>query len=244
MTKEYQIKLAVCDDSQTERKTIVAMVNKYIDSTGYLATIDEFTCGEELLATDVSSYDLIILDIFMGNMNGIQTAKELMNTKASAKIIFCSTSNEFAAESYEVDAFRYLTKPLSEEKLYPTLNRYFQAHTSMQTLQYKCNRMDESILLSDVLWIEANRHKCIIHTNENDIVTTTTFSQFCEQLKDSDFVKPIRYALVSLCKITSIPGNQLTLCDGSVIPISRELRQDVKNSYMTYKMNQLMQKGA
>lgn len=240
---KYNIKIAVCDDLQTERYNILSMLHKYMDIHEYAFTIDEFVSGEDLLAADVNAYDLIILDIFMDKINGIDTAKELIKRENSAKIIFCSTSNEFAAESYEVDAIRYLTKPLSEEKLFFTLNRYFQTYTAMQMLTYKSNRIDEHILISDVIWIEASGHKCIIHTVNGDITTTTTLSQFYDQLKDADFIKPIRYALVPLRMISGVPTNKLKLFDGTEISIGRDLKQYVKDSYMDYKMKKLLMKG-
>ncbi len=240
---KYNIRIAVCDDLQAERKNILSILHKYMDIHEYDFTIDEFVSGEDLLSADVAVYDLIILDIFMDKLNGIDTAKELIKRKNNVKIIFCSTSNEFAAESYEVDAIRYLTKPVSEEKLFFTLNRYFQAYTAMQMLTYRSNRIDEHILISDVIWIEASGHKSIIHTTDGDIVTTTTLSQFCDQLKNADFIKPIRYALVPLRMISAVPTNKLKLFDGTEISIGRDLKQDIKDAYMDYKMKKLLMKG-
>ena len=211
---------------------------------GHVATIDLFSSGEELLAADTSVFNLIILDIFMGEKTGIATAEELMARKASAKIIFCSTSNEFAAESYEVNALRYLTKPISEDKFFKTLDRYFEAYTAMQMLTYKKDRLDESILLADILWIEADKHKCVLHTVQGaDITTTTSFSQFWEQLKEYDFIKPIRYAIVPMRMVAAIPTNELKLRDGTVIAIGRDQRTAVKDAYMNYKMKMLLKKG-
>lgn len=242
MAKHF-VKIAICDDLKKERDAEKALLSKYMDLHDYVFEVDEFESGEELLAADVHSYDLILLDIFMGGINGVHTAKELLDSKATAKVIFCSTSNEFAAESYEVDALRYLTKPIAEDKMFLTLDRYFQAFTSMQMLTFKCDRMDRSIMMSDVLWIEANRHKCIVHTTEEDILTTTTFSQFWEELQEKDFVKPIRYALVPLSKVTAVPGSELKLIDGTEISIGRDSKQAVKEAYMQYKMKKLLQKG-
>ena len=216
-----------------------------MDTHGYVAEIDLFSSGEELLLADTSVYDLMILDIFMGEKTGIATAEELMQRKERAKIIFCSTSNEFAAESYEVNALRYLTKPIVEDKFFKTLDRYFDAYTAMQTLTYKKDRLDESILLADILWIEADRHKCILHTVQGEgITTTTSFSQFWEQLKEYDFIKPIRYAIVPMRMIAAIPQNELKLRDGTVIAIGRDQRGAVKDDYMDYKMKMLLKRGA
>lgn len=243
MQISQHVQIALCDDSKIERDIIHTLLSEYLDRHGYLANIEEFESGEELLAADVFRHELIILDIYMDELNGISTARELMKRNPGAKVIFCSTSNEFAAESYDVDALRYLTKPVSREKLFLTLDRYFGAYTAMKRLAFMHNRVEESMLLSDVQWIEADKHKCVIHSAHGDVVTTTTFSQFCDQLKDADFIKPIRYALVPLGMVAAVPANDLKLMDGTVIPISRELRQNIKDTYMAYKMKLLLKKG-
>ncbi|MGM9681696.1 MAG: LytR/AlgR family response regulator transcription factor [Eubacteriales bacterium] len=232
--------IAVCDDTPMDRQHIAACVMKYLDERDYFAQIDEFSSGEALLQSDTSVYNLIILDIFMGELNGIQVARQLMETSPDTRIIFCSISNEFAAESYDVAALRYLTKPVSEEKLYQTLDHFFNAYTAMRTLEYRRNRMIEHVLISEVLWIEASDHKSLIHTRQGEIITTTTISQFSEQVLDAGFVKPIRYALVSLAAVATVPTDVLTLIDGTRIPISRDLREEMKKAFTAYKTKILL----
>ncbi len=140
-------------------------------------------------------------------------------------------------------ALRYLTKPVSEEKLFHTLDVYFHAYKAMKMLTFKQNRMDESVYMSQVLWIEAGDHKSIIHTKSGDITTSTVLKQLLEQLEGFDFVKPIRYAVVSLEAVSEIPTDVLTLCDGTTIPISRGARTEVKKAFTDYKMKTLLRKG-
>lgn len=243
MSINYQMKIAICDDDEQDRGLMKSLVAEYLDLHNYHIGIDEYLTGESFLAGDLSEYSLVILDIFMGELTGIETARKLIDEHPQMYIIFCSTSNAYAAESYDVSALRYFIKPISREKLFGTLDRFFHVHTSLRTLTYKQNRMDESIYLSELLWVEADGHKCILHTRKGQIVTRTPFVQIGEQLKNADFIKPIRYALVSLDAISTIPTDQLTLSDGSVVPISRDQRAAVKKAFSEYKMRKLMQKG-
>jgi len=113
----------------------------------------------------------------------------------------------------------------------------------MQMLEYKSDRLVKSVLLSEVLWLEAWGKKCIIHTKNGDHETTTSLAEFSKTLADKDFVKPIRYALVSLREVTDVPTDVLTLSDGTNISISRDLRQEIRKCYMDYKMKKLLEKG-
>ena len=238
-----KLKIAVCDDTPADQENIVRLLHKYLDENHYVAKIDTFSSGEEFLAGDTKQYELMVLDIFMDKLNGIQVAEQLLDEHPGLQIIFCSTSNAYAMESYDVGALRYLTKPVQEEKLFRTLDRYFHAHKELRTLTFKQNRMDEHVYISDILWIEAGDHKSVIHTRTQSISTGTLFKQLCEQTEGIDFIKPIRYALVSLQAVATIPTDVLTLTDGSQIPISRGQRQEVKKAFSDYKMKHLLKKG-
>jgi len=237
------MKIAICDDDPADALLLRGLVAKYLDRHHYHVRVDEYSSGEAFLEGDVNSYQLAILDIFMGGINGIETAKRIMERHPGIQIIFCSSSNAYAAESYDVSALRYLTKPLEEDKLFRTLDRFFHTHTSLRTLVYMKNRMEEYIYLTDVLWIEANGHNCILHTRGGDIPTTTSISQFAEQLAEADFVKPIRYALVSLQAVAAIPTDVFTLHDGTQVPISRDKRAEMKKTFTEYKMKAMMKSG-
>ncbi len=243
MSTDAQMKIAICDDEEKDRALMKALVGEYLDIHDYYIGIDEYASGEAFLASDISSYRLAILDIFMGELTGIETARKLIEDHPDLQIVFCSTSNAYAEESYDVSALRYFIKPISKEKLFATLDRFFRVHTSLRTITVKQNRVDESIYINDIIWVEADGHKCILHTRKGDIVTRTPFAQICEQLSDADFVKPIRYALVSLSSITTVPTDVLNLSDGSTVPISRDQRTDIKRIFSEYKMRTLLRKG-
>lgn len=109
------LKIAICDDLESERNVINLFLSEYLDKNSMVAQIDEFTNGESFLNSDTSTYDLVFMDIFMDGINGMETAKRLIENKQHTQIVFCSTSVEFAADSYDVSALHYLVKPLEKE---------------------------------------------------------------------------------------------------------------------------------
>ncbi len=228
------IRFALCDDSDIERRIIRFMLDQYIEEQGYSVQVEEFNSGDALLKSDVTAYDLIILDIYMGGLNGIDTAKELLEAHPGGKIIFCSGSNEFAEESYDVEAFRYLLKPVSQEKLYQSLDRFFRLFTDMQMLEYKYQRTVRKILVKDVKWIEASGRHTIIHTENESIESTTSLSEFAEKLLGKGFLKPIRYALVQLHAVKEVTNDSLILKDGTELPVSRENRKEIQEAFMHF----------
>lgn len=93
-------------------------------------------------------------------------------------------------------------------------------------------------------WLEAGKdHKTIIHTKDGEIVTRTTMSEFASQLEAADFVKPIRFAFVTFDAVITLPGDEFRLVDGSIVPIARDKKNEMKQAYTNYKMKSMLKKG-
>ncbi len=241
---QYSLKNAICDDSEEERIILRSLLSKYLDIHNHIAEIDEYLSGEDFLSCDVSKYNLVVLDIFMDELNGIETALELRKAHPGVQIIFCSTSREFAADSYDVSALHYLIKPVNEEKLFNVLYRFFYAYEGCKTVTYKVSRLDEHILISDILYLESGKdHRTVIHSKSGDIVTRTPMSEFASQLETADFVKPIRFALINLDAVVTLPADEFRLVDGTTVPIARDKRNEMKQAYTNYKMKAMLKKG-
>ena len=113
-----EIKVAVCDDLEEDRQVLVNLLSEYTDKNNLYVKIQEFTSGEAFLASDTSEYSLVFMDIFMDGINGMETAKALIVRNSRVQIVFESTSTEFAAEAFDIEALHYLVKPVKKEKLF------------------------------------------------------------------------------------------------------------------------------
>lgn len=235
-----QIKIAVCDDMPYDRLGLVQMLTEYLDRNDILAQIDSYASARELLSSQVSEYSLIIMDIIMDEISGIEAAKKLLDKNIRTKIIFCSTSLDFAADSYEVNALYYLIKPVDSKKLNSVLDRFFYIYTSLKTITVKVGRAEESIYVTDILYVESARKKGIIHTKHGNIEASLSLSQIGEMLPKGGFIRPIRYAIVSLSEIASVPSDNLILSDNTCIKISRNERERVKEEFLNYKWKMML----
>lgn len=237
MLTNNTLKIAVCDSGEADRAQISDIVADYLDRKDYNVRLLEFSSADELLAGDVSQLSLVIMEtLFPDGIDGIEAAKQLMLRNPRVRVVFCSATDKYAVESYDVSALHYFLKPLSCGRLEKVLDRFFMVHTMLRTLSYNRNRINESIYLADILWIEADKHHSIIHTRKGDIETSTRFSHLCSQLDGTDFVKPIRYAMVPLGCVALIPTDVFTLIDGTTVRISRSLRAEMRQRFEEYKM--------
>ncbi len=118
-------KIAVCDDSVFDRDITKMYIEDYLNERGTESEIDCFSSGTEFLSSDISQYTLVFLDIYMVGINGVETARKLMEENPETKIIFCSSSPEFVDEALEIDVLRYFIKPIIREKFKKVMDEFF-----------------------------------------------------------------------------------------------------------------------
>ena len=118
-------KIAICDDSGADRQFVLNMVRAWASSAGHTVHIDDFPSAESFLFryAEESDYDILLLDIEMGAMDGVTMAKELRKSNDTVQIIFITGYSDYISEGYEVAALHYLMKPVKEEKLRSVLDR-------------------------------------------------------------------------------------------------------------------------
>ncbi len=117
------MRIAVCDDNADFLLSEITMIEKWSEQSGIPVEIYRFDNGDSLIAKNASvGMDIIFLDIIMPLQNGMETAKELRRLDNAVKIVFLTSSPEFALESYDVKAHGYLLKPVTYEKIKATLD--------------------------------------------------------------------------------------------------------------------------
>ncbi len=230
------VKIAVCDDNKRDRTTIIDALSSYFTENRIIYQIDIFESGEDLLKADHKEYLLVLLDIFMEELDGIETAKHMIRSNQKTKIIFLSSSREYALESYDVNALYYLLKPIDKVKLYGILDVFLESITKMKVITVKIGRQKQSIPLKDIIYVEAQGKRSILHLKKEQIEVSMSLAELEKMLPMSEFVRPIRWAIVPLCSIIKVPLDELVLSDKTIIQISRKERENVKQRYIDYKL--------
>ncbi len=241
LDKNFTVKIAICDDEEAQRDRIIELIKKAFAKTDYIESIDWFESGEAFLATDRDKYDLVFMDIYMPGITGMETAKQLYSENKHTKIVFCTTSSDFGVESYDVEAIRYLLKPIEEERFFAVLDFFFKNFASKKTITVTCDRIEETIALDDILWIEAQGHKSIIHTKQTSYTTRSSLAEFYKELEPYGFMKPVRYALVSVNEIVGTPNKTIVLSDGTEFDIPKDKRVAVRNEFADIKYKRLIE---
>jgi Response regulator of the LytR/AlgR family len=186
----------------------------------------------------VASFDLIVLDILMPGMTGIEVAEQIRKTNNGCKIIFLTSSPEFAVNSYKVDAFYYLLKPLQKQELLSILDK---ALISIQEEQSKSVVIKGKsgltrIPIHMIMYVESVKHTLNFHLRGGE--TTSCYAKMAEfreyLLADGRFVQCHQSFIVNMSLIAQINNQYFVMQDKTLIPISRTLYPQVKKSYIGY----------
>ncbi len=235
------MRFAIVEDEKMYRDTLIEYIKNAIKAMGvHLGTIDVFESGEEFLASFThEKYNVIILDIFMGGLNGIDVAKRIREKDEDVMLVFCTSSNEFASESYDVNAKYYLQKPVSAESVYAMLKRLNLSELEQNARLrlpngYRC-------LLRNVIYSEYSNHavRFVIKDAPSQSVYMAHKDAESLLLVHNTFHAINKGTIVNFGMVKSLDNGEFTMQNGEVIPISRRRLKDITELYREYYFKKL-----
>lgn len=216
------IKIGICDDELQYILKIKNIINKLLSEYLINYTIYEYLSGEELLNNYPKDLDILILDIQMNLINGIETAKEIRKFDENLEIIFMTSFADFMQDGYEVNAYRYLLKPITEEKIIknilPCIEGVIKKRNNYLTINTK-NSVDR-IKIDSILYIETDRPNILIHTSDNVYNAKISIYKIEKILKEYGFFRCHNSYIVNLKVVKSMHRNIITI-NSKEIPISK-----------------------
>lgn len=226
--------IAIVDDEQEQIEYLSAIVSKWANENSHTCDISAFASAEAFLFEHSESdvFDILLLDVEMKNITGIDLAKQLRKNGSRAEIIFITSHFEFYGEGYEVDALHYLIKPVQSDKLFTVLTKATEKLAVIpNSVIVNVNGETVKIFESDILYIESFLHYIVIHTKKQEYKIKESISDFAEKLS-GDFYRTHRSYLVSLKNIVRISRTAVTLEGGTEIPLARGKYDDINRAYI------------
>ena len=212
-------RLAICDDNQTDAAYLRALLERWAVSADIAMKIESFPSAEAFLFRyeEDKSFDLLLLDIEMGQMSGVELARR----------------TEYIAEGYDVEALHYLLKPVTEEKLRAVLDRAAQRIESREkALCLSVSGATMRIPLREIRYLEVQRNYVTVHGQEAWTVKKT-LNELEEEL-DESFCRIGRSYIVNLHFVRKITRTQVILKDGEELPLSRKFYEEMNRAMIHY----------
>ena len=215
-------RIAVCDDSAADREYTASLVRAWAAETGSQIHISLFSSGENFLfrAEDEGSFDILLLDIEMGAMDGVTLAKKLRQKNETLQIVFITGYSDYIAEGYEVSALHYLMKPVKKEKLFSVLTRAAEKlRKDEKALHLEAGGQLVRIPIYTIRYADVQGNYVTVHASQ-DFTAKMTLSEL-EKGLDDRFYRVGRSAIVNLTKISRVTKTEILLQDGTAVPLPR-----------------------
>ena len=234
------IKVAFCDDELSVLNELHILLDKYRVERNQELEYTTFQSPLELLNVIEKGtiFDVIFLDILMPGQTGINAAAEIRNFDKNAKIIFLTSSTEYAVKSYTVGAYFYQVKPIVQETLFRLMDSAIAACEKEQgnSLVLRCKDGITRIQLKKLEYCEVNHRTLFIHLTDGQVLESNgSLDGLSKQLEhNTSFLRLHRSYLINLDHVQNLSYHCVTMSCRAEIPLPRGKYQDVKDTYLKY----------
>lgn len=234
------IKIAFCDDDLSALNDIRVLLDRYRVERNREITYTVFQSPLELLAEIErgTCFDILFLDVIMPGENGIDAAAEIRNYDENVKIIFLTSSVEYAVQSYTVGAYFYQMKPIWAESFFRLMDSAIAACEKEQTdcLILRCKGGITKVELKRLEYCEVIHRTLFIHLTSGKVLESIgSLDDLSRQLEPhGGFLRPHRSYLVNLAHVQSLSSRAITMSCLTEIPIPRGKYQEIKDIYLEY----------
>ena len=233
-------KIAVCDDVASvcsELKTMIMdMKNDLICKE---ITIDTFYSGEALIDNikEENLYDLIFLDIELGKINGVEVGHIIRKQMEDyvTKIIYISSKDIYDRQLFDVQPLHFLKKPIDSKKVFDDIQLAMKiSEKENRNFEFKSFRNTIKVPYRDILYFESRGRKVFLMGTKNNYIFYGNINSL-EEVLPKFFIHPNRSYFVNYEFVTCFKFEELIMTDGSIIPISRNKRKEIRELQLIFE---------
>ena len=225
------IKIAICDDDFNTQLNIKSIVENIFARENKIHKIVEYSSGEELLGDmPEAKYDIVLLDIDMPTMDGIEVADKVTDIWKDVNIVFVTNRKDLVFEALNCNPFRFVRKEYLEEGIDEAITALItKIYNETYVVSFGDKKEQYSFRINDLLYLESERHYVFFHLDNGQSYKIRTKLGLCEEkLKPYGFIKTHISILVNVRKIRRITSKEVLLINGVKVPVSRSNSDIIK----------------
>lgn len=229
-------KIAICDDSSADRQYLSTLADRWAADRGHVIRTAFFSSAEEFLFhyAEEKDYDILLLDIEMGAMDGVTMARTLRRDNETVQIIFVTGYSDYIAEGYDVAALHYLMKPVREDKLFSVLDRAAEKLSRNETvLNFEVGGEMVRVPIYQIRYAAVSGNYVTIHAAV-EVTVKMTLGELEGQL-DRRFYRAGRSVIVNLTMISRVTKTEILLSDGTAVPLPRGAYEGVNRAIINLR---------
>lgn len=219
------IRIAIVEDEKKWDDTFRKYITEYGAKTKRAFEITSFPDGMEFISDYNGGFDLVLMDIAMPHMNGMEAAKRLREIDGQVCLMFITTLARYAVNGYDVNAFDFLVKPIDQELFDIKFERavaYIESKAS-KSFVISCSGGMRKMPVDKIAYIESVKHYLFFHTTDGVLKMRASLDDVKAFFESNGFVAVNRSLLVNLAFVDGYDNSQVTVC-GEALPLSRVYR--------------------
>lgn len=228
--------IAICDDSRVDSKLSEALITEYFKKLKKQCTVKRYETGASLISDfdDGVSFDIVFMDIYVGNESGMDIARQLRSLGYTNILIFSTITSEYAIESYSVNANGYILKPYGKERFERVLDRVLEKYIN-DAMRVKVRNSYMNIPYERIIYIESCNNRCILHTAEEEYPLYMRLDDIEKSVcnEEKRFLRCHRSFIVNMDHVSAV-DEQFVLDNGESVLIRSKSRAQVKKHYLDY----------
>ncbi|MDY2627998.1 MAG: LytTR family DNA-binding domain-containing protein [Lachnospiraceae bacterium] len=223
------INVCIVEDEQSQVELLTEYLNRYALAHGVQFGITHMWDGMDIVDDYNGQFDIILLDIRMKHLDGMNAAEKLRRLDSEVVIIFITSTVQYAVQGYTVDALGYVLKPVLYTAFEQLIEKaVIRVEARQRHLYIKVNVDGRQIRLNcnSIIYIESRRNNVILHCETASYVTAGPLKKYEELLQDYSFVKCHNAYIVNLSAVEAVKKEEVFLTNGETLPISRARKKE------------------
>lgn len=227
------MKIAICDDEMRFHVELKKCMDEYAKLRAIDIIYSDYTNGKDLITAN-KEFDIIFMDYQMNAINGLDTARRLRQKNNNTTIIFLTSYPNIVFDVFEVNAFRFLMKPINMQKLTDAMDDYLKSQDNSNYIMLKIDEVTKKINQNDIVYAEASDKYCYIRTANDNILYKKTLAELEESLTLDVFFRCHRSYLVNFNHIVSHTSSDITFDNNEKALISKTKLTNFKSSFLAH----------
>ena len=228
------MKIAICEDDTLTAENLKDSIKDFLNSKGLTNTIKLFDRASKFYSS-AETFDLVFLDYKLPDSSGMDIARHLRKTNTKTTIVFTTSYSEYVFESFEVNTFRYLVKPITKEDINKTMTAFINNFEQFSKIDIPTIGGETVFVnIPEIMYIESSGRYTTVRLNSTSYISNKALSTFQSEINSFKFYRTHRTFLVNMKYIAEIHGSTIILTNGEKATISRRNLNTFNNAFFNY----------